>query len=97
MTMALTLELEPPLEQRLHEMAARRGLTAEQYARSVLEGLLTAQAEPDRNDLPFYDSATPEEWDREFDAFLATFEDVTAPEIPLETLRREYLYEDRGL
>ena len=95
--MALTLELEPPLEQRLHEVAARRGMTVEQYARQVLEGLMTAQAELDRKDLPFYETATPEEWDREFDAFLASFDDVMVPEIPLEALRREYLYEDRGL
>lgn len=95
--MALTLELEPLLEGRLHEVAARRGMSVEQYVRMVLERVLAGRSDPEREDLPFYETATPEEWDREFNAFLATFEDVTTPEIPLEALRREYLYEDRGL
>ncbi len=93
--MALTLELEPPLEQRLHELAARRGMSAEQYARMVLEVLMRAQIDPTEQDLPFYITATPEEWRREFHAWIESLKSIGAPPIPDEALRRESLYEDR--
>jgi hypothetical protein len=47
--------------------------------------------------MPSGESRDVEEWVREFDEMLASFDDIDAPEIPLEELRRERLYEDRGL
>jgi hypothetical protein len=95
--MALTLELEPLMEARLHEVAARRGMNAEKYARMVLEVLMRAQVDPTEQGLPFYITATPEEWRREFHAWIDSHSENSAPPIPLEALRRENLYEDRGL
>ena len=95
--MALTLELEPHLERRLHEVAAHRGRTAEQYARMVLEVLMQAQLDPTQQGFPLYITATPEEWRREFHAWIDRHAGNSAPHIPLEALRREFLYEDRGL
>jgi hypothetical protein len=94
---ALTLELEPSLERRLHEVAAHRGMTAAQYARMVLEVLMKAQLDPTQQGLPLYITATPEEWRREFHAWIDSHAGNSTPSIPLEALRREYIYEDRGL
>lgn len=95
--MTLKLELPPELEIRLREEAERRGVDVGPYARGLLEKALALRLTPDREDRPFHETATSEEWLREFDDFLASFEDVEVPDFPDEALRREHLYEDRGL
>ncbi|HWE37206.1 MAG TPA: hypothetical protein VG406_11625 [Isosphaeraceae bacterium] len=95
--MTLNLELSPALEARLSEEAARRGISTEEYARTLLEGALGWPAATPEGGRPFYETATPEEWEREFDAMIEELGDETTPVIPMELLRREHLYEDRGL
>jgi hypothetical protein len=41
--MTLTIEISPELQRRLQEEASLRGLSADDYARMVLEGKLTTQ------------------------------------------------------
>ena len=95
--MTITLELTPEAERRLRAEAARRGIDASDYARTLLEDRLMPRPEGEAGARPFYETATTEEWIREFDAMVASFDDVDAPEIPPEALRRENIYEDRGL
>jgi hypothetical protein len=46
---------------------------------------------------PFHETATQEEWERAFDAWVESHRDLMAPVIPLDALRRENLYDDRGM
>jgi hypothetical protein len=76
--------------------AAKRGVDAEGYARTLLRNVLSSLAHTGGQDLLFYITATPDEWTREFHAFVQSFDDVTAPPIPEDALRRESLYQDRS-
>jgi hypothetical protein len=87
--MTLILELTPELEQQLRQEAAQRGQALEEYALTRLQ-----KPQPSTEDRPFYETATPEEWEREFRAWAASHDYITAPVIPMEALRRENLYED---
>ncbi len=95
--MALSLDLPPELEARLRDEAARRGRDVADFARFLLECSLRVPGSPPAPERPFYETATDEEWLREFHDFLEEFRDNDAPPIPLEALRRENIYEDRGL
>ncbi len=92
--MNLTLELPPEMSDRLRDEADRHGLSVEDYARRLLqESLMTAVSEPPAT---ARQPLTDEEWEREVQAFEEECADIDAPEIPLEALRRENMYEDRG-
>lgn len=87
--MTLILELPLEREQQLREEAAQHGQTLEDYALARL--LATA---PPVEPRPFYETATPEEWEQEFRSWAASHTDSTVPVIPMEALRRENMYED---
>ncbi len=97
MAMTLTLELTPELEQCLQAEAEKRGIGAREYAQFLLQNILRMMKLDGGSNLPLYITATPEEWIREFEAFVDSLKDIDAPEIPAEALRRENMYEDRGL
>ncbi|MEK6320458.1 MAG: hypothetical protein AABN33_02120 [Acidobacteriota bacterium] len=99
--MTLTINLPPEEEAKLSNAAARQGLGASEYAHRLLMerlGLVDAtpsdQAGGDRQ--PFYVRATAEEWKCEFEVWSQSH-DRTTPLLSDEALRRESLYEDRGL
>ena len=87
--MTLALELTPEMEEQLRQEAARQGQPLEAYALARLQ-----VPQPSTEPRPFYETATPEEWEREFRAWVASHDYVTAPVIPMEALRRENMYED---
>ncbi len=88
----MTLKLPPEMEKQIQEEATRQGQPTEAYALSLLRGVLPQSGEPATR--PFYETATPEEWEREFRAWAGSHSHNTAPVIPLEALRRENLYEE---
>jgi hypothetical protein len=89
--MVLNINIAPEVERRLREEAAKHGQDAAEYASALLSQILTAGAST-----RFYETATHEEWERAFDAWVESHRDLTAPVIPLDALRRESMYEDRG-
>jgi predicted DNA-binding protein len=88
--MTLMIEMPPELESRLKAEAEKRGQDAAAYARTLLESLLLPARER-----PLYEGSL-EEWKRAFREWGEAHRTDT-PAIPLEALRRENLYEDRGL
>lgn len=50
---------------------------------------------PEEEERPFYETATPEAWAREFRQW-AESHDRTAPPLPPEAVSRESIYEGRG-
>jgi hypothetical protein len=88
--MTITLDVPPEVESRLREEAARRGQNAEEYAGFLLAQMFHGESRP------FYETATPQEWAQAFREWAASH-DTAAPTIPMEALRREKMYEDRGL
>jgi len=86
--MTYTIDLAPELEPRLQEEAARHGQDTKEFLRHVVEERLAAPKE----ERPFYETATPEEWKRKLRE--STFVS-DAPHFSDEALRRENLYEDR--
>jgi hypothetical protein len=88
----LVIQLAPEVEVRVRDEAARRGLSAVDYVRHLIETSVLASADGELP--PFYTTATPEEWERSFREWAAGH-DTSAPPIPLEALRREHLYEGR--
>jgi hypothetical protein len=91
MKMSLVINLAPDVETRLRDEAARRGQNPTELASSLLSEMFGPEARP------FHETATPEEWDRAFMQWVESHRADSAPVIPLEALRREHLYEDRGL
>ena len=86
--MSITLDFAPYIENRLRELAARRGLTPAGFAKAIVEREALA-AEPEQE-------MTPEEEATAFLAWAAGHRTDT-PVILMEALSRESLYEDRGL
>lgn len=84
--MPLTIELPAEVESRLQEEAAHRGVPAEEYARALLESLLQP-----RSKRPFYETATREEWEQAFEAWIASHDPIQPP-LPPEALTREHMY-----
>lgn len=94
--MTLTIDLSPETEAHLQAEAARLGLDARRFAQNVLEerfGGIPADASGQDGQPPMY-ARSLEEWKRAFRQW-GEAHDRDTPEIPLEALRREYLYEDR--
>ncbi len=57
---------------------------------------LTEEAEGNaRNGKPFYETATPDEWEKELRAWTASH-DPTTPPLSDEAMSRESIYEGRG-
>ncbi len=95
--MAITLELMPKLEARLRLLASHRGVSAEEYARELLEASMGPAENLDQDGRHFSETATDEEWEREFDEDTEWLRGLNLPDLPDEALRRENMYEDRGL
>ncbi|MDQ3815252.1 MAG: hypothetical protein M3347_15125 [Armatimonadota bacterium] len=98
--MTLTIELTPAEEAQLQQQASGRGLTVSEYMHHLLMAQLgtsssNGAAQPERK-LPFAATATPEEWIRAFNQWADSHQDIQA-NIPDEALRRENIYDDRGL
>ena len=89
--MTVTLDLKPEVEARLQAKAAAKGqdlktylqLTAEEWANTT-----------ENEAAPFWATATPEEWDRAFVAWVESHNDF--PALPPEAFTREGLYGERG-
>ena len=90
----IALELDQETETLLREVASKRGLTAEQYAMMVLEVLIKTRTESSEQEIPFYLTATDEEWEKQLQDWIDEF-DASVPTLPDEALRRENMYEDR--
>jgi predicted transcriptional regulator len=86
--MTLTIDIPRELEGRLQEEAARRGVAAEELARTFLEERLLSPAES-----PLWER--PSEWERAFDEWIAS-QDPGRPVLPEEAMSRESFYGDRG-
>ena len=92
--MSLAIDLAPETERRLGDEAARHGLSPREYAQVLVEEALAVEESPQPS---LWETTTPDEWIRAFDEWLDSFAQVKAPPIPAEALRRENMYDDRGL
>lgn len=90
--MSLTVELAPEAEAWLKVEATRRNQSPEEYAKTVLERQLPLE-EP----LPFWATATTEEWLKAFHEWIDSHEDMNLPVLPEEAYSRESIYGDEGL
>ena len=86
--MTLTIDIPRELEERLHEEAERRGVAAEELARTFLEERLLSPAGE-----PLW--TRPAEWERAFDEWIAS-QDPGRPPLPDEAISRDSFYGDRG-
>jgi predicted transcriptional regulator len=86
--MTLTIDIPRELEDRLQEEAERRGVPAEELARTFLEERLLS---PSGKAL----WERPEDWERAFDRWIAS-QDPGRPPLPEEVMGRESFYGDRG-
>jgi hypothetical protein len=96
--MTLHIELPPQLESELLVAAGQQGVSAGDYALSVLRTALTAKPSCDlaRLQEPFYSRASVIEWQRAFAAWVESHRNVAAPALSNESLRRESMYDERG-
>lgn len=86
--MTLTIDIPRELEDRLHEEAEKRGVAAEELARTFLEERLISRGESRIWE-------RPEEWERAFDEWIAS-QDPARPPLPEEAMGRESFYGERG-
>ena len=87
--MSLTINA-PAVEGRLKKEADKRGLSAADLAVSILSENLPSAG---KNSAPFYETATPEEWAAELDAWINSHEGGVS--LPESALTRESFYEGR--
>jgi hypothetical protein len=86
--MTLTIDIPRELEGRLQEEAERRGVAAEELARTFLEERLLSPTES-----PLWER--PEDWERAFDEWIGS-QNPERPVLPESATRRESFYGDRG-
>jgi hypothetical protein len=90
--MTLTIDLPPELEDRLLREAERQGISASEYTLRLIEQQLPPRQEERKS---LWEVLTPDEWKREFRAWIASH-DPTKPPLPPETLERANFYGERG-
>lgn len=90
--MTLTINLTPELETRLRREAEKLGLDASGYALRLIERQLPPQAEKEKS---LWETLTPEEWKREFRAWIESH-DPAKPPLPPEAFERASFYGERG-
>jgi hypothetical protein len=90
--MSLVIDLDPDVESRLRREAERQGLEAGEYARRLIEHQLPSQ-QVTRQSL--WETLTPDEWKREFRAWIESH-DPTKPPLPPEAFERASFYGERG-
>lgn len=90
--MKLMIDMPPEMVGRLHQAAARKGIAAADYARKLLEEQLLSAEQQEV--LPFWATATREEWEQAFDAWVESHNHL--PELPPEAFERASFYGERG-
>jgi hypothetical protein len=89
--MTATFDLPPRVEQAYRDMATAKGVPVEDLVRdAVIASQPTA----------FLDAMTPEdpdEWVREFRAWVASNDEDDLPLLSDEAISREFIYRERGL
>jgi hypothetical protein len=85
-----TEQIQPEVLARLAAQARERGETVNEFLRHIPDEMEAVAAEKD--DRPFYEAATPEEWSRELRAWAASHP-VSAV---IADDSRESIYEGRG-
>lgn len=86
--MSITLKLKPEVEARAAREAAARGVSVETLLADVIEENLNGGEEK-----PFHQTATTEEWVREFNEWVNSHDYITAPPLSDEAMSRESIYE----
>lgn len=82
-------QIAPEIVQAIIAKATAQGLSVNDYLRQEL-GLMNGAQPSER---PFYETATPEEWVREFTKW-ADSHDPSTPALPIEAVSRESIYSD---
>jgi hypothetical protein len=90
--MTLMLDLPPELEDRLVREAQKRGISASEYTLRLIEQQLPPRHEEKKS---LWEALTPDEWKREFCAWIVS-RDPTKPPLPPEALERASFYGERG-
>lgn len=88
--MTITLELKPEVEARAKRQAGARGVSVEDYLRSVIERILKADT-----DHSFYETASIEEWEAALDEIANSSSLTNAPVLSDEDISRESIYCER--
>jgi hypothetical protein len=86
--MTLTIDIRPELEGKLHEEADRRGVPAEDLARTFIEERLLSS-----NGSPLWERLA--DWEQAFDDFIAS-QDPHRPTLSDVAMSRESFYGERG-
>jgi hypothetical protein len=89
--MSLTIQLPPGIETLLRKKAARKGLAAGDYVRTLIEREVAPPQLPGKSPSR---AAEQKVWRQAFRSWLRSHGHVAGPIVPLEALRRENLYED---
>jgi hypothetical protein len=82
-------QIAPEIVQAIIAKAMARGMSVNDYLRQEL-GLTNGDQLSER---PFYETATPEEWIKEFTKW-ADSHDPNTPALPIEAVSRESIYSD---
>lgn len=93
--MMIQIQLSPEDQSRLQREAERHGLAVDQFVRTLLVDRTDGM--PAADPRPFPKKAGSEDWKREFRAWVESHQGLKLRPLSDEELRREYLYEDRGL
>ena len=83
----------PQVEGKLRREAAKRGVTAADYAADILASHLGPQGSDPALIAPFYATATPEQWNSAFDEWVDSHS--RRKPLPESALSRESFYEGR--
>ena len=92
--MTVMLNLPPEKEARLIAAAQAMGLSTDALVREALERVLAEAPAPAGRPRSLQDELTPEEWVRQFDAWVDGH-DRTTPLLSDEAISRESIYPDR--
>jgi len=91
--MTITLPLQPQEEAMLIAAAHAKGLSTDALVREAIERILAETPAPAGRPRSLQDELTPEEWVREFDAWVNSH-DRTTPLLSDEAISRESIYPD---
>jgi len=86
--MTLTIDITPELEGRLQEEAEKRGVAAEELARTFVEERLLFSSER-----PLWER--PDDWERAFDEWIRSQDPARGP-LSEEATSRDSFYGERG-
>jgi hypothetical protein len=92
--MTVMLKLSPEKEARLIAAAQAQGLSTDALVREALDRILADAIAPAGLPWSLQDELTPEEWVRQFDAWVDSH-DRTTPLLSDEAISRESIYPDR--